>query len=163
MKKSLTLILILIIVLVLVVPIFPVRAGGTRESGSAPGMESIYTDYDGVYLTVKSIDADDGGHKVFNIVWHNDTSQTITYGAKYSIEFKDGVEWKDVSQEDIIFLAIGYLLKPHSTTIESYTTQRFDISKNGIYRLRSDFSNGDGKQYCTWIEFEVGTSVSNVD
>ena len=127
------------------------------EIGVVPDIANIYTDYDGVYLSVKSIDTNADGHKVFNIVWHNETSQEITYGDMYLIEYKDGDEWKDVIQENIGFIDIGYLLEPHSTEDKSYSTQGFNISKNGTYRLRSDFSNGDGRLYNTWIEFEVWT------
>lgn len=132
------------------------------ENVIVPDTDGIYTDYDGVYISVKSIDTDADGHKVFHIVWHNDTSHEITYGEMYSIEFKDGAEWKGVSQGEIYFTTIGYLLKPHSTANKSYSSQRFDISKNGTYRLLSNFSIGDGRQYKTWIEFEVADIVSNI-
>lgn len=120
----------------------------------------FHTDYDGVYLTVESIDINVGGYKVFNIFWHNDTSLEIVYGEGYSIEFKDGDEWKYVGQDDIFFKTIANLLEPRSTRAESYTTQRFDISNYGTYRLRSKFWIGDGNQYYTWIEFEMGEAVT---
>ena len=40
----------------------------------------IFTDYEGVYVTIKSIDTNAGGYKVFNLVWHNDTKKQVTYG-----------------------------------------------------------------------------------
>ena len=127
------------------------------ESGIVPGTASMYTDYDGVYLSVTSIDTNDDGYKVFNIVWHNETAQDITYGEMYSIEYKDGDEWKYVvNPEDIYFLTIEHLLRPYSTEVKSYSSLRFDLSKSGTYRLCSHFSNGDGNRYKTWIEFEVG-------
>ena len=127
------------------------------ESGIVPGTAIIYTDYDGVYLSAKSIGTNEDGHKVFNIVWHNETSQDITYGEMYSIEYKDGNEWKDVvNPEDIYFFEIGYLLRPYSTEVKSYSTLRFNLPENGTYRLGSHFSNSDGSQYNTWVEFEIG-------
>lgn len=123
----------------------------------------ICTDYDGVYLTVNSIDTDADGYEMFHLIWHNDTSQQITYGEMYTIEYKDGDEWKGVMKDEIAFTAIGYLLNPYSTTAKSYTTQWFDLSKNGTYRLGSEFSTGDGNHYDTWIEFEVREADTDSD
>lgn len=133
------------------------------ESGIVTDTSSIHTDYDGVYLSVDSINNNSGRYKVFNTVWHNDTTREITFGEMYSIEIKDGDEWKDVRQEDIIFHTIAYILKPHSSQAKSYTSQSFDISNNGTYRLCSNFSTGDGNRYITWVEFEVDEDTQGVD
>lgn len=130
----------------------------------------IYTDYEGVYITVKSIDTNPGGHKVFNIVWHNKTENEVLYGEHYSIKYLDGNEWIDVMlthpDPDTYygFTDIGYILSPQSTAHKSYSTQIFDISKSGTYRLIMPFSVDEGgyKQYQTWVEFDVGTT-SNTD
>ena len=137
----------------------------TSNSGIVPDAASIHTEYDGVYLSVESIDTKADENKVFNIVWHNETPQEIIYGDSYSIEYKDGEEWKDVSKEELIFHAIGYLLMPNSTREKSYSTQRFDLSKNGTYRLRCGFSVNDHSEYIeynTWIEFEMEGAVSDM-
>lgn len=123
--------------------------------------DDINTDYEGVYVSVKSIDINSGGYEVFNLVWHNKTSHSVTYGESYYIRYKDGEEWIDVTDGDISFPAIGLLLRPHSTVHKSYTTQHFDISKAGSYRLVIPFSldEGDGnKRYYTYVEFEVGSA-----
>ena len=129
----------------------------------------IYTDYEGVYITVKSIDTNPGGHKVFNIVWHNKTENEVLYGEHYSIKYLDGDEWIDVvltppdSDTYYVFNAIGYILSPQSTAHKSYSTQIFDISKSGTYRLIMPFSVDEGgyKQYQTWVEFDVGTTSNS--
>ena len=156
-NPALWIIIVAIIAIIIAAVCFLTNPKASKyESGIVPGTVNIYTDYDGVYLSVKSIDTNVDGHKVFNIVWHNETSQDITYGEMYSIEYKDGDEWKYViNPEDIYFITIGYLLKPYSTEVKSYSTQRFELSKNGTYRLCSHFSDGDGSQYNTWVEFEV--------
>ena len=125
-----------------------------------------YTDYEGVYLTVKSIDTSEDGHKVFNLVWHNDTDKEVIFGESYFIERKVGNKWINTASEDLIFTAIGLLLPPSSTVYKSYSTQRFDISESGSYRLRASFSvdKGDGDrrytEYNTWVEFTIGTTDS---
>ncbi len=121
--------------------------------------EKIFTDYEGVYVTIKSIDTNSGGHTVFNLVWHNETSKEVTYGEPYFIERLEGAEWIDVPSEELTFEAIGLLLRPNSTANKSYSTQRFDVSKSGTYRLRVSFFIDEGgyKEYDTWIEFKVGS------
>ena len=60
----------------------------------------------------------------------------------------------------LYFTTIGLLLHPNSIEHKSYSTQRFDISQSGTYRLRVTFlvDEGDGyKEYNTWIEFKVGS------
>lgn len=133
-----------------------------EDGGIVSNTESIHTDYEGVYISVESIYSDYSEDKVFNVVWHNETLREITYGETYAIEYKEGTQWRDVSKEEINFLTIGYSLKPHSTAEKSYSTQRFDISGSGTYRLRSWFSNGDGNRYHTWIEFVISASASNI-
>ena len=125
----------------------------------------IFTEYKGVYVTVKSIDTNAGGHTVFNLIWHNETNEKITYGESYSIERKEGNEWVATNSVELYFNTIGILLRPNSTENKSYSTQRFDISQSGTYRLRVTFlvDKGDGyKEYSTWIEFKVG-SISSME
>ena len=133
-----------------------------ENKGVNPSGE-IFTDYEGVYVTTKSIDTNAGGHTVFNLVWHNETNKQVTYGESYIIERKEGNEWVDTASKELYFITIGLLLDPNSTANKSYSTQRFDISQSGTYRLSVPFSidEGDGyKKYNTWIEFEVGSIPS---
>ena len=128
----------------------------------------IYTDYEGVYITVKSIDTNSGGHKVFNIVWHNKTEKQVIYGESYSIEYLDGEEWINIVPThpdpdiDLFFHDIGYILSPRSTAHKSYSTQFFDISKDGTYRLVMPFSvyEENGSTRCkTWVEFDISSDA----
>ena len=120
----------------------------------------IFTDYEGVYVSIKSIDTNAGGHTVFNLIWHNTTNEEITYGESYIIERKEGNDWVNTASEELYFTTIGLLLRPNSIENKSYSTQRFDISQSGTYRLRVTFlvDEGEGyKEYNTWIEFKVGS------
>ena len=116
--------------------------------------EDIHTDYAGVYLSLSSVD-DSGEHKKLNVVWHNETFKEVTYGEGYNIEYLEDGEWKSVLKGEHIVMSIGYLLKAKQTNEKSYSTELFDLSKDGTYRLISDFSLGDGKMYNTWVTFEV--------
>lgn len=135
--------------------------------------EDVHTDYAGVYLTLFSVD-DSGEHKKLNAVWHNETTKTVTYGNWFVIEKKDGDNWTEVSTADVSFTEEAYVVKPNKTSEKSYTTKFADISKEGTYRVRTEFyvqeSNGASERGTTWIEFEVkknpiqpgGTDVHDV-
>ena len=131
------------------------------EQSSITPYGEIFTDYEGVYVTVKSID-NAGGYSVFNLTWHNDTKEQVVYGESYFVEYWDGDDWTKVpfTFDNISFTAIGFLLNPNTTANKSYSTQLFDISKDGAYRLRVPFSVDEGggyKSYDTWIEFKFET------
>ncbi len=134
---------------------------GEPEGSSAPGAAvpdapGVHTEYDGVYLSVGSVKTGDEGQKIFSLVWNNETPQLMCFGHMYSIEYRDGDEWKDVSVEDHFFFTVARLLYPESTLGWSYSTQGFDLSRPGTYRLRCQFSRENGgPTYNTWIEFEV--------
>jgi len=124
----------------------------------------IYTDYEGVYITIKSIDKDEGGQNIFNIVWHNETDKEITYGEMYTVEYKVGEEWMDTDfDEERYFNTIGYSLKKNKTASKSYTAEHLDISKRGTYRFMVPFSVKEGDKYVsykTWAEFTVGNDFN---
>ena len=122
--------------------------------------EDIHTDYAGVYLTLSSVD-DSGEHKKFNVVWHNETNQEFTFGEDFYIEILENDEWKSVLTEDMIVESIANLFPAKSTKEKTYSSLYFDLSKEGTYRIRCEFSPGDGKRYNTWVTFEVKDS-SNV-
>lgn len=116
----------------------------------------IHTDYAGVYVTLKSIDTDPGGHLVFNVVWHNQTDQEIMFGDQYRFERLDGYEWIDTASESIHYDNIGHVLHPNRELNRSYSSEKFDLSEGGIYRLKIPFSVGEGngrKTHYTSIHF----------
>ena len=124
----------------------------------------IYTDYEGVYITIKSIDKDEGGQNIFNIVWHNETDKEITYGEMYTVEYKVGEEWMDTDfDEERYFNSIGYSLRKNKTASKSYISEHLDISKRGTYRFMVPFSVKEGDKYVsykTWAEFTVGNDFN---
>ena len=147
MKKTLSLVLAIITLLFCLV-------GCNNSKEIVLTDEDIHTDYAGVYLTLSSVD-DSGEHKKLNAVWHNETFKEVTYGEGYKIEYLEDGEWKSVLKGEHIVMSIAYLLEAKGTKEKSYSTELFDLSKEGTYRLISDFSLGDGKMYNTWVTFEV--------
>lgn len=147
MKKTLSLALALITLLFCLV-------GCNNSKDIVLTDEDIHTDYAGVYLTLSSVD-DSGEHKKLNAVWNNETFKEVTYGEGYKIEYLEDGEWKSVLKGEHIVSSIANVLKAKGTNEKSYSTELFDLSKEGTYRLISDFSLGDGKMYNTWVTFEV--------
>ena len=151
MKKTLSLVLALITLL-------SCLSGCNNSKDIVLTDEDIHTDYAGVYLTLSSVDSS-GEHKKLNAVWHNETTMTVTYGNWFVIEMKDGDNWTDVSTADVSFTEEAYIIKANKTSEKSYTTKCADISKEGTYRVRTEFyvqeSNGASERGTTWIEFEV--------
>ena len=151
MKKTLSLVLALITLLFCLV-------GCNNSKEIVLTDEDIHTDYAGVYLTLSSVD-DSGEYKKLNAVWHNETTKTVTYGNWFVIEKKDGGNWTEVSTADVSFTEEAYIIKPNETSEKSYTTKFADISKEGTYRVRTEFyvqeSNDNSKRGTTWIEFEI--------
>ena len=116
---------------------------------------NFYTEYDGVYLTIDSVEAESDGNKIFNVVWHNDTDKEVYYGESYSIEYKNGDEWEIVDTGEFYFNEIAYLLKPNSVAKMTYGTSIADVSKKGLYRIALRFSvEGEGGHFM-WLQFEM--------
>jgi beta-lactamase regulating signal transducer with metallopeptidase domain len=119
---------------------------------------SINTEYEGVYISLESFDRNEGGAYVFNVLWHNTTGTEVTYGMPFSIQYYDGREWVSTATKELVFTTQGFLLKPHTTKAMQYTSDYFDLSKSGSYRLLVPFSVKEGseyKSYRTWVEFYI--------
>ena len=132
-----------------------------KDDDSMSPHGEIYTDYEGVYITIKSIDKDEGGQNIFNIVWHNETDKEVTIGEMFSIEYKVGEEWSEADfDEEQVFLTLGYLLKAHKTEAKTYIPEHYDLSQSGEYRFIVPFSVKEGNKYVSykaWAEFTVGS------
>ena len=114
------------------------------------GNEKIFTDFEGVYLTLESI-----GETSISVTWHNDTDEEITFGEGYFIEILTSTgEWTSVQKEEMSVPAIALLLMPKGETRKGYSLSSFDLSRVGKYRLRCEFWYG-GNTYSTWVQFDV--------
>ena len=122
----------------------------------------VNTEYEGVYISIESVDTDDLGNYVLNVAWRNDTRKEVTYGTPYSIQYKDGDEWVSVSTDEMVFTTQGFLLAPDGTARRRYSSAPFDISRKGSYRLLVSFSVKEGGKYVsykTWATFSVGETL----
>lgn len=101
-----------------------------------------YSEYSGVYLALEGAEYIDGAWRL-EVGWHNESDYEVTYGAAYTVEYKEDGEWKNVTVADVEFIEIAYVLKPHSEAGETYTMKYFDLSKEGKYRIKTDFNISD--------------------
>lgn len=114
------------------------------------GNKKIFTDFEGVYLTLESI-----GETSISVTWHNDTNEEITFGEGYFIEILTSTgEWTSVQKGEMTVPAIALLLMPKGETRKGYSLSFFDLSRVGKYRLRCEFWYG-GNTYSTWVQFDV--------
>ena len=152
-KPAFWIILIAIVAIIVVAVCFLTNPPSSDENPSG----EIFTDYEGVYITIKSIDKNS-----FTVVWHNDTFNEVTYGEVFSIEYKSGDEWVEAAHDDELraFISIGYMLKKNRTEEKIYTASWYDLSMNGTYRFVVPFSVKEGGEYVSykaWAEFTVGS------
>ena len=163
-KPAFWIIIVAVVACVAVAVCFLTNPPQKQDDKSMSPHGDIYTDYEGVYITIKSIDKDEGGQNIFNIVWHNETDKEITYGEMYTVEYKVGEEWMDTDfDEERYFNTIGYSLRKNKTASKSYTSEHLDISKRGTYRFMVPFSVKEGDKYVsykTWAEFTVGNDFN---
>lgn len=97
-----------------------------------------FSSLDEVYISVNSVTETDGV-KVINLEWHNDTDGTLFYVRAYTVEYYGGGEWQDVRLTDFEYEKQEQRISPHSIAAESYSTEWFDLSREGKYRLVSQF------------------------
>jgi hypothetical protein len=114
------------------------------------GEKKIFTDFEGVYLTLEGV-----GATSISVTWHNDTDKEILFGEGYTIEAlaSDGT-WVSTLKDEIAFDAIALVLPASDEIRKGYSTSPFDLSRVGKYRLRCEFWHG-GNTYNTWVEFTV--------
>lgn len=144
MKNKLFFLLIMLLVTAAIV------SCAEPEDLKIEGNEKIFTDFEGVYLTLESI-----GETSISVTWHNDTDEEITFGEGYFIEILTSTgEWTSVQKEEMTVPAIALLLMPKGETRKGYSLSFFDLSRVGKYRLRCEFWYG-GNTYSTWVQFDV--------
>ena len=127
--------------------------------------EGIYTDYEGVYITIKSIDKDEDGHNAFNIVWHNDTDEEVVFTEGFTIERKTAGEWIEIDFASAVSdgVGFGHRLKPHNTKGKSYISEHYDLAETGTYRFTALFSIKKDDKWVsgeTSFVFDSGTILS---
>lgn len=125
-------------------------------SGSFTPTEEHYTDYEGVYITIESINDADGG-KVIDAVWHNETDKTICFGLGYTIEYLNGDGWESVQLTDFAIPELACILEGGRSGTQSYTTKYFNLLRPGTYRIMTEFyvQESDIGAQSTYALFDV--------
>ena len=120
------------------------------ENKNKYATEYGYTEYEGIYLSAESFTGSG-----IQVIWHNDTDQEALRGEKYYIERYNNIEWESVMIGEHIFETIAIVIMPNTQSNKSYSTEGFELNKEGTYRLRCEFHPAEGGTYSTWIEWEV--------
>ncbi len=121
-----------------------------------------YTEFNGVYIQFNSIQTTDSGYILFNATLRNKSNTDITYGADYTIEYKDGDSWVSAQEDGLGFLTVAYVLQGGQEHNHTYSTQGFDMTRSNTFRLSVPFTvnqNGESKTYRTWIEFQLSEAA----
>ncbi len=97
------------------------------------------SDISGVGIRISEV----GGNEyapVLRVEWYNRTEFDVTFGRGYDIERKDGDEWTSVLAGDLAVPEIAEVLSRDDSRVLDYVTDAFDIKKEGLYRIRVDFT-----------------------
>lgn len=116
----------------------------------------VYTDYEGVYITVEEIKTVEG-EKVADVTWHNESDETVCYGLGYKVEYYNGESWEDVQFVDFAIPEIACILEPGQSGTQSYRLKYFNFLRSGTYRISSEFyvQESDLGAIITFDTFEV--------
>jgi hypothetical protein len=106
-----------------------------------------YTEYEGVYISIKDAEKDEDGNVVFDVVLHNNTRNDVTYKMPYSIYYKAGNIWTDTLDLEWPYTSQVFLLAKRSTAQMSFSSSPRDLSKSGTYRLSISFTVKEGSRY----------------
>lgn len=124
-----------------------------------------HTSYEGVDIQIDSLNWHEGNLKSSLVVaWNNETKYEVTYGASFEIERLDGEEWVSCAiPDDLVFIAIGYLLPAGKMKNETYTlTDMFDVTSPGTYRFKTDCYVADNTEQGTKCELTAEFTLGNV-
>ena len=129
---------------------FVIQEPSKSENKNKYATEYGYTEYEGIFLSAESFTGSG-----IQVIWHNDTDQEALRGEKYYIERYNNIEWESVMIGEHIFETIAIVIMPNTQSNKSYSTEGFELNKEGTYRLRCEFHPAEGGTYSTWIEWEV--------
>lgn len=118
--------------------------------------DEYYTDYDGVYISIEEIDST-ADFPTLKVIWHNETTDLITFGLWYTVEYLDGDEWINIQIVDYAIPEIACQLEANSTAEQSYATKYFNMLRPGTYRIRTEFYVPDANigAQSTWTLFKA--------
>lgn len=123
-------------------------------TGELTPMNEYRTDYEGVYITIESID---GKSQSVEVLWHNESDSTVTFGMGHSIEYLNGDSWEDVQITDFAVIEIACMLDPGESGYHTYSTEYFNMLRAGVYRIRCEFyvTDSEAGACSTYALFDV--------
>ena len=115
-----------------------------------------HTEYEGVYITLQSVDVSEDSSKL-NVTWHNETDYKVVYTLPYQIEYKNGDEWINIQTADVNYDYTENEIGAKTHKKQEYSTAGFDVSKTGVYRLRTScvILTEENLTCNLWVEFTV--------
>ncbi len=117
----------------------------------------IGSDREGVSLALLDLEQTGTGENL-KTVWRNETDLTLHYGELYTIEYKNGDVWENLSPYPNGIERESKALDKNRSSYESYPLKYFDLSQVGTYRLSVSFSLEEGQdatEGTAWVEFEI--------
>lgn len=124
-----------------------------------PATSAVHTGYNGIYLTLDSVESIDNGYvpeyKKLYATWHNETDIEVSYEPRYFIEYADESGWVSVQTSAIDWITELRILPSGQTQSAVFSTEGFDISKPGTYRVRQNFKIGNAT-FHAYFEFVIG-------
>ncbi len=118
-------------------------------------LDKTHTDVPGMTIEIDKISAENGLVRL-DVIWSNQTEDTVVYGEVHSIDRLEGDEWVSCAmRENTAFTTVAYMLNPGSEIKRGYTiSYLFDVSAPGTYRFKTNCTVG--KQSCElWAEFSI--------
>ena len=129
-----------------------------------PTTSTVHTGYNGIYLTLDSVETIDNGYvpeyKNLSATWHNETDIEVSYEPRYFIEYADESGWISVQTAAIDWITELRILPSMQTQSTVFSTEGFDLSKPGTYRVRQNFKIGNAT-YHAYFEFVIIDSYTD--
>jgi hypothetical protein len=117
----------------------------------------VYTDYDGVYITIDEMETVEG-EWIANVTWHNESDETVCHGLGYKVEYYNGESWENVQFVDVAIPEIACILEPGQSGMQTYRLKYFNFLRPGTYRIKTEFRIQDNfvlAEQTTYALFEV--------
>lgn len=105
---------------------------------------------------------------ILTVNWINKSGQEVTYGDYYWLYKYEKGQWVSCAKdEEVAFNDIAYSLDKEA--VKNYYNYNYDISKTGVYRLKTYFffdqdipiTPEDHRH--VWIDFEIGEDIFSAD
>ena len=112
---------------------------GSLIEGVSISVEGFELNADKPYITVR---------------YHNKTDKEFMYSEQFELLFLENDTFYSCAKDEVYFNALGYILNPYSSNTHTYNLSPFDLSREGVYRMRIPYT--ENKYF--WIDFNISNS-----